>query len=107
MLAFSRRTLAVGSISWMTMGYSLAYGVGNSFIGDATLFGHAGVSPCGSFSLSNFGTDLYLSPQVMGTPVYAIPELLYSIFQLVFSVATVAIFSESDLLSLGQRESAF
>ncbi|ORY81220.1 hypothetical protein BCR35DRAFT_321354 [Leucosporidium creatinivorum] len=64
-------TLAIGSISWMTMGYSLTYGVGNGFIGDATLFGHAGV---------------------MGTAVYAIPELEYSIFQLVFSVATVAIF---------------
>lgn len=36
-------TLAVGSVSWMTLGYSLAYGVGNSFIGDASLFGHAGV----------------------------------------------------------------
>lgn len=29
----------------------------------------------------------------MGAAVYAIPELEYSVFQLVFSVATVAIFS--------------
>ncbi|KAI5480408.1 hypothetical protein MNV49_000983 [Pseudohyphozyma bogoriensis] len=57
--------------NWMLFGYSLTYGTGNAFIGDATLFGHAGV---------------------MDAAVYAIPEMLYTIFQLVFCVATIAIF---------------
>jgi len=64
-------TLVVGSISWMLFGYSLTYGTGNSFIGDATYFGHAGV---------------------MEEAVGTIPAMEYSIFQLTFSVATVAIF---------------
>ncbi|KAM0753818.1 putative ammonium transporter [Meredithblackwellia eburnea MCA 4105] len=64
-------TMSVSSVSWMLLGYSIAYGPGNSFIGDATLAGHKGV---------------------LDVPVYAIPEMLYTIFQLVFCVATVAIF---------------
>lgn len=67
----SLMTMSVGSISWMLFGYSLAYGPGTAFIGDASLFGLAGV---------------------LDVPVYAIPEMLYNIFQLVFCVATIAIF---------------
>jgi Amt family ammonium transporter len=64
-------TMSVGSISWMTFGYSLTYGEGNAFIGDAQYLGHKGVLEVAS-----------------GT----IPALLFSMFQLTFSVATIAIF---------------
>ncbi|KAK9898240.1 ammonium transporter [Cystobasidium minutum MCA 4210] len=64
-------TLAVGSVSWMTFGYSLTYGEGNAFIGDAQYLGHKDVLEVAS-----------------GT----IPALLFSMFQLTFSVATIAIF---------------
>lgn len=67
----SLMALTVGSISWMLFGYTLTYGEGSSFIGDFSHVGHK---------------------DVLEEAVGTLPALLYSMFQLVFSVATVAIF---------------
>jgi Amt family ammonium transporter len=55
----------------MLFGYTLTYGEGSSFIGDFSHIGHK---------------------DVLEEAVGTLPALLYSMFQLVFSVATVAIF---------------
>jgi Amt family ammonium transporter len=70
-IMFSFMTMAVVSIVWVLWGYSLAFGEGNSFIGDLSAFRLAGI-----------GTDA-----VSGT----IPTLLFVIFQMMFAIITPAL----------------
>ncbi len=74
-MAHSLMAAAVASLVWVIIGYSLAFGEGNSFIGGLDKFMLAGMT-----------TDA-----VSGT----IPEILFVIFQMTFAIITVAIISGS------------
>ncbi|KAL8291680.1 hypothetical protein RQP46_001938 [Phenoliferia psychrophenolica] len=63
-------SIAVVSIQWWAVGYTLAYSEGNGFFGDLTFAFHRGV---------------------LADPVGAIPALLFSQFQLVFCATVCAI----------------
>jgi Amt family ammonium transporter len=75
-LAMSIVCMGLVSIVWVIIGYSLAFGPGGWFIGDATYAGLDGV-----------GAD--------PDPVYAatIPALCFSMFQLMFAIITPALIS--------------
>jgi Amt family ammonium transporter len=74
-MAYSLVAAAVVSIAWVLIGYTLAFGEGNAFIGGLDKLMLAGIS-----------TDA-----VSGT----IPEILFVIFQMTFAIITVAILSGS------------
>ena len=63
-------TIATCSVQWFLVGYSLAYGEGNGFIGDLKYALHRGV---------------------LSEPVGTIPAILFSEFQLVFEATVCAI----------------
>ena len=62
--------ISVCSIQWWAIGYSLAYGDGNGFIGDLKFAFHKGV---------------------LSDPVGTIPAILFSEFQLIFEATVCAI----------------
>ncbi|KAL4907219.1 hypothetical protein BDW74DRAFT_166719 [Aspergillus multicolor] len=62
--------VAVCSVQWWMIGYSLAYSEGNAFIGDLSKAFHKGV---------------------LAEPVGTIPEILFSEFQLIFCATVCAI----------------
>ena len=72
-MAHSFVAAAVVSIVWMVIGYTLAFGTGNAFIGGFD-----------KFMLSGIGIDA-----LSGT----IPEILFVVFQMTFAIITVAIIS--------------
>ncbi|MDM1493058.1 ammonium transporter [Acinetobacter indicus] len=74
-MAHSFVAAAVVSLVWVIIGYTLAFGEGNAFIGSLDKFMLAGVT-----------TDA-----LSGT----IPEILFVIFQMTFAIITVAIISGS------------
>ena len=74
-MAQSLTAAAVVSIVWVVVGYSLAFGTGNAFIGGLD-----------KVMLSGITTDA-----LSGT----IPEILFVIFQMTFAIITVAIISGS------------
>ena len=74
-MAHSFVAAAVVSITWVVVGYSLAFGEGNAFIGSLD-----------KFMLSGITTDA-----LTGT----IPEILFVIFQMTFAIITVAIITGS------------
>ncbi|ANF82782.1 ammonia channel protein [Acinetobacter sp. NCu2D-2] len=74
-MAHSFVAAAVVSIVWVVIGYTLAFGEGNAFIGSLDKFMLAGIT-----------TDA-----LSGT----IPEILFVIFQMTFAIITVAIISGS------------
>ena len=74
-MAHSLMAAAVVSITWVVIGYTLAFGDGNAFVGGLD-----------KFMLSGIGTDA-----LSGT----IPEILFVIFQMTFAIITVAIISGS------------
>lgn len=74
-MAHSLMAAAVVSITWVAVGYSLAFGEGNAFIGNLD-----------KLMLSGITTDA-----LTGT----IPEILFVIFQMTFAIITVAIISGS------------
>ncbi|MGE8539757.1 MAG: ammonium transporter [Acinetobacter sp.] len=74
-MAHSFVAAGVVSITWVAVGYSLAFGEGNAFIGSLD-----------KFMLSGITTDA-----LTGT----IPEILFVIFQMTFAIITVAIISGS------------
>ena len=74
-MAKSFTAAAVVSIVWVVIGYSLAFGSGNAFIGGFD-----------KIMLSGITTDA-----LSGT----IPEILFVIFQMTFAIITVAIISGS------------
>jgi ammonium transporter, Amt family len=74
-MAHSFVVACVVSITWTMLGYTLAFGEGNAFIGNLD-----------KFMLSGITTDA-----LSGT----IPEILFVIFQMTFAIITVAIISGS------------
>ena len=74
-MAHSFVAAAVVSITWVAVGYSLAFGEGNAFIGNLD-----------KIMLSGIGTDALSG---------SIPEILFVIFQMTFAIITVAIISGS------------
>ncbi|MFD1437324.1 ammonium transporter [Acinetobacter sp. ANC 4282] len=74
-MAHSFVAAAVVSITWVVIGYSLAFGEGNAFIGSLD-----------KIMLSGITTDA-----LTGT----IPEILFVIFQMTFAIITVAIITGS------------
>ncbi len=74
-MAHSFVAAAVVSITWILVGYSLAFGEGNAFIGNLD-----------KVMLSGIGTDALTG---------SIPEILFVIFQMTFAIITVAIISGS------------
>src|SRR5690606_28143111 len=78
-MAHSFIAAAVVSIAWVIIGYTLAFGEGNAFVGGRDKFMLAGIT----------------TEALSGT----IPELLFVIFQMTFAIITVAIISGS----IGER----
>lgn len=74
-MAHSFIAAAVVSIVWVIIGYTLAFGEGNAFIGSLDKFMLAGIT----------------TEALSGT----IPEILFVIFQMTFAIITVAIISGS------------
>ena len=74
-MAHSFVAAAVVSITWVAIGYTLAFGEGNAFIGGLD-----------KIMLSGITTDA-----LTGT----IPEILFVIFQMTFAIITVAIITGS------------
>jgi ammonium transporter, Amt family len=74
-MAHSLVAAAVVSITWVAVGYSLAFGEGNAFIGNLD-----------KIMLSGIGIN---------TLSGSIPEILFVIFQMTFAIITVAIISGS------------
>ena len=74
-MAHSFVAAGIVSLTWVIVGYSLAFGEGNAFIGSLD-----------KFMLSGITTDA-----LSGT----IPEVLFVIFQMTFAIITVAIISGS------------
>ena len=74
-MAHSFVAAAIVSITWVAVGYTLAFGEGNAFIGNLD-----------KIMLSGITTDA-----LTGT----IPEILFVIFQMTFAIITVAIISGS------------
>ncbi|MFX1273652.1 MAG: ammonium transporter [Promethearchaeota archaeon] len=76
MMAMCFVSIAIVSIIWYFIGYSLAFApdVGGGFIGGVDFFGLLGV---GSDPYANYSTE--------------IPHMLYMVFQLMFAIITVAI----------------
>ncbi|QER40847.1 ammonium transporter [Acinetobacter suaedae] len=74
-MAHSFVAAAVVSIAWVIIGYTLAFGEGNAFIGGLD-----------KLMLSGIGTDALSD---------SIPEILFVIFQMTFAIITVAIISGS------------
>ena len=74
-MAYSFVAAAIVSIVWVIIGYSLAFGEGNAFIGSLD-----------KVMLAGIGTDALSG---------SIPEILFVIFQMTFAIITVAIISGS------------
>ncbi|MEO3357485.1 ammonium transporter [Acinetobacter haemolyticus] len=74
-MAHSFVAAAVVSIAWIVIGYTLAFGEGNAFIGGLD-----------KLMLSGIGTDALSG---------SIPEILFVVFQMTFAIITVAIISGS------------
>ena len=65
-------------VLWILVGYSLAFGTGNAFIGDLSKVGLSGVSP------ESVWTNL-------ATPPRNIPEYVFIMFQAMFAIITPAL----------------
>src|SRR5690606_21074584 len=74
-MAHSFIAAAVVSLSWVFLGYSLAFSEGNGFMGGLDKFMLAGIRP--------------------DTLIGTLPEILFVIFQMTFAIITVAIISGS------------
>ncbi len=74
-MAHSFVAAAIVSVAWVVIGYSLAFGSGNAFVGGLDKIMLAGIS-----------TDILSG---------SIPEILFVIFQMTFAIITVAIISGS------------
>jgi Amt family ammonium transporter len=74
-------TIAIVSLVWVLVGFSLAFGQGNGFIGDFRLAG-----------LQHIGDTL---PGYVGNFAQVIPPMVFVIFQLMFAVITPALITGS------------
>jgi Amt family ammonium transporter len=68
----------VVGVLWVLVGYSLAFGTGNAFIGDFSKLGLMSVTP--DATVTNFAT-----------PPRHIPELIFAMFQAMFAIITPAL----------------
>ena len=75
-LMYSFIAMAVVSLVWVLWGYSLAFGEGNSIIGDLSYLGLSGIDPSDEFG---------------GAGESGIPTLLFVIFQMMFAIITPAL----------------
>ena len=73
---YSFIAMAVVSLVWVLWGYSLAFGEGNSIIGDLSYLGLSGIDPSDEFG---------------GAGESGIPTLLFVIFQMMFAIITPAL----------------
>ncbi len=78
--------MGVITLAWITVGYSLAFGPGNSFVGDFSMVGLQGVGLEGD-GVKNL-VDGKLAPFVTN-----IPHLLFMAFQMMFAIITPALIS--------------
>jgi Amt family ammonium transporter len=80
-------SMGVATIVWVTIGYSLAFGPGNAFIGDLTYVGLDGVGLLANGVLA-MGDSGKLEPLITN-----IPHLEFMAFQMMFAVITPALIS--------------
>lgn len=78
--------MGVMTLVWITVGYSLAFGPGNAFVGDLSMVGLQGVGVEGD-GVKNL-VDGKLQPFVTN-----IPHLLFMAFQMMFAIITPALIS--------------
>jgi len=80
-------SMGIATLVWVTVGYTLAFGPGNSFIGDFTYLGLRGVGmeADGVLALSESGE---LEPAITN-----IPHLAFMAFQMMFAIITPALIS--------------
>ena len=71
-------TAGVVGVLWVLLGYSLAFGTGDAFIGDLSKLGLTSVSP--DATVANFAS-----------PPRKIPELIFVMFQAMFAIITPAL----------------
>lgn len=78
-------SMGIATIVWVSLGYSLAFGPGNAFIGDLTYMGLVGVDTAGTAVLSaDEGGNL--APTLTN-----IPHLAFMAFQMMFAIITPAL----------------
>ncbi|MBL0891768.1 MAG: ammonium transporter, partial [Gemmatimonadaceae bacterium] len=75
-MLMSLGALAVVTVQWVLLGYSLAFGPGSTWIGDLSYVGFAGVTAAPN-----------------ATYAAGLPQLLFAAFQAMFAGITVALFS--------------
>ncbi|WP_199849519.1 ammonium transporter [Blastococcus sp. Marseille-P5729] len=74
MLMQNFTAIAIGAIVWVTVGFSLAFGEGNAFIGDLSFVGLT--SP---------------SEAIPGLETLAVPPIVFVVFQMTFAIITLAL----------------
>jgi Amt family ammonium transporter len=86
-LMHSFGSMGIATIVWITIGYSLAFGPGNAFIGD---FSHIGLQGVGlaADGVSAMGENGELEPAITN-----IPHLAFMAFQMMFAIITPALIS--------------
>jgi Amt family ammonium transporter len=80
-------SMGISSVWWVIIGYSLAFGPGNAWLGDLSHVGLAGVGIEGD-ALRSLGDGGVLQPLVTN-----IPHLAFMAFQMMFAVITPALIS--------------
>lgn len=80
-------SMGIATIVWIVIGYSLAFGPGNAFIGDLSYMGLVGVSgePDGVMHIGESGE---LEPFITN-----LPHLAFMCFQMMFAIITPALIS--------------
>src|SRR6478736_1185556 len=80
-------SMGISSLWWVTIGYSLAFGPGNAWLGDLSHFGLSGVGVEGD-ALRSLGDGGVLEPLVTN-----VPHLAFMAFQMMFAIITPALIS--------------
>ncbi len=80
-------SMGISSVWWVVIGYSLAFGPGNAWLGDLSHVGLAGVG-VESDALRSLGEGGVLEPLVTN-----VPHLAFMAFQMMFAVITPALIS--------------
>jgi Amt family ammonium transporter len=80
-------SMGISSVWWVAIGYSLAFGPGNAWLGDLSHVGLAGVGLEGD-ALRSLGDGGVLEPLVTN-----VPHLAFMAFQMMFAVITPALIS--------------
>jgi ammonium transporter, Amt family len=80
-------SMGIATVWWIAIGYSLAFGPGNAFMGDLSMAGLVGVSGAPD-ALQAVGESGQLEPVVTN-----MPHLLFMAFQMMFAIITPALIS--------------